>query len=203
MNHINDLCQPDFWDEHYQNGRVPWDLGQPTPPFQRLAETNRFPPGQMIVLGAGRGHDARLFARHGFVVTAVDFATEAITAMQQLDDPVHPVEIVQANFFWLPPAFSRRYDYALDYTSFCAILPERRGDYADVVARILKPNGLYITLAFPIGTRPDGPPFTVQPDAIIELFAERGFVLEQRERPFDSVPERKPHEELLILRLRL
>lgn len=152
-----------------------------------------------MVLGAGRGHDARLFARHGFAVTAVDFATAAIDAMQALDDPACPVEIVQSDFFWLPPNWNGRYQYVLDYTAFCAILPERRGEYADLVTRLLKPGGQFITLAFPIGTRTGGPPFTVQPDAIIALFTARGFALHHRESPPDSIPDRKKHEELLIL----
>jgi hypothetical protein len=32
----------------------------------------------MLVLGAGRGHDARLFARRGFTVTAVDFSSAVV-----------------------------------------------------------------------------------------------------------------------------
>ena len=63
----------------------------------------------------------------------------------------------------------------------------------------MKAGGKLITLAFPIGTRPGGPPYVVQPDAIIELYAERGFKLRHRESPTDSTPGRKGHEELLIL----
>lgn len=194
-----DINSPEFWHDRYQQRQFPWDLGGPTPVFARLAANGQLAPGQMMVLGAGRGHDARLFARHGFRVTAVDFAGAAIQAMQALDDPRHPVEIVQSDFFWLPPAFNGRYDYVLDYTSFCAILPQRRPEYADLVTRLLKPGGQYIILAFPIGTRPGGPPFTVQPEAIITLFATRGFSLQRRESPPDSVPDRQGHEALLIL----
>jgi hypothetical protein len=64
----------------------------------------------------------------------------------------------------------------------------------------LKPEGVYIILAFPIGMRTGGPPYTVQPEAIITLYHDRGFELEHRERPYDSVPGRKGHEELLILK---
>ncbi len=31
---------------------------------KQIASNGRFKPGSMIVLGAGRGHDAREFARH-------------------------------------------------------------------------------------------------------------------------------------------
>lgn len=190
---------PHYWDSLYDSDLFAWDLGGPTPVFSRLAERGHLEPGKMLVLGAGHGHDARLFARHGFVVTAVDFSTAAFEAMNQLDDPSFPVEIVQADFFSLPPEWNGRFDYILDYTSFCAVLPQRRAEYADLVTRLLKSRGQYIILAFPIGQRPGGPPYTVQPDAIIDLYVERGFSLRHREEPADSIPGRKGVEELLIL----
>ena len=196
---MNDSNQPQFCEASYQNNQMPWDLGQPTPVFARLAKNGKVPPGPLMVLGAGRGFDARLFAQHGFTVTAVDFAVAAVAAMKALDDPHYPVEIVHSDFFALPENFNGRYQTVIDYTSFCAILPQRRGEYADLVKRLLMPDGTFITLAFPIGTRPGGPPFTVQPEAIIRLFEQRNFTLTLREAPPDSVPERRPYEELLIL----
>lgn len=189
----------DFWDKLYKTDQFPWDLGGPTPVFRRLAESQTLAPGAMLVLGAGRGHDARLFARHGFQVTAVDFSAEAVAAMKTLADPQCPVEIIQADFFSLPAAWNDRFDYILDYTSFCAVSPDRRPEYAKLVARLLKPGGDYIILAFPIGRRSGGPPYVVQPEAIIALYGEQGFKLRHRETPSDSVPGRKGHEELLIL----
>lgn len=194
-----DVNSSQFWDTLYKSNQFHWDLGGPTPTFQRLEESDQLEPGAMLVLGAGRGHDARFFARHNFTVTAVDFAPEAAEAMRQLADPRYPMEIVQADFFELPTNWSGRFDYVLDYTSFCAVLPQRRPEYADLVTRLLKPKGQYLILAFPIGQRPGGPPFAVQPHAIVELFARRGFILRHREEPFDSVPARKGYEELLIL----
>lgn len=196
MTHVN---KPDFWHQLYEDGRARWDLGQEAPPFVRLVRSGQLPPGKMLVLGAGRGYDARLFARHGFTVTAVDFADEPVQAMQRLADSQAPVEIVQADFFTLPEEWNGRFNYILDYTSFCAILPARRGEYAELCARLLKPGGLLIMLAFPIGTRGGGPPYTVQPATIIELYNEQKFNLVYREAPDDSVPARRGVEELLLL----
>jgi len=74
----------------------------------------------------------------------------------------------------------------------------RRADYADVVTRLLKPGGLYIDLAFPLDGRPGGPPFAVSTAQILGLFQERGFKLNSRESPIDSVSPRRGKEELLI-----
>ena len=152
----------------------------------------------MIVLGAGRGHDAREFARNGFQVTAVDFASQAVREMQRLASPEAPVEVLQHDIFALPETLNNSFDYVLEYTCFCAIDPERRAEYADLVTRLLKPNGIYIDLAFPLDGRKGGPPFAVSAVEVLDLFQERGFKLLSREVPADSISPRRGAEELLI-----
>lgn len=197
-----DVDSPEFWEEIYRGGRAGWDLGGPTPVFKRLLASEEFKPGRMVVLGAGRGHDAREFARHGFQVTAVDFASDAVQAMREMNDPTSPVEIVQRDIFRLPSAWNGTFDYFLEYTCFCAIDPKRRAEYADLVARLVKPGGIYIDLAFPLDSHPGGPPFAVSIPEVLRLFGGRGFVLLQRGRPAESAPERVGREELLIFQMR-
>ena len=161
----------------------------------------------MIVLGAGRGHDAREFARHGFQVTAVDFASQAAQEMHRLADPEAPVEILQHDIFTLPETLNNSFDYVLEYTCFprhlhpgqvCAIDPKRRAEYADLVTCLLKPNGMYIDLAFPLDGRKGGPPFGVSVSEVINLLQARGFNLVSREAPADSISPRRGAEELFI-----
>ena len=196
---MSNVSSPQFWDAIYQTDCQPWDLGQPTPTFMRLLQSGRFPPGAVLVLGAGSGHDAREFARHGFTVTAVDFSAEAVRAMRTLADPAAPVQIEQADMFALPESWHSTFDYVLDYMCLCAIDPTRRPAYADVVARLLRPGGRLIHLAYPLGSQPGGPPFAINSDAVVFMFRQRGFVLSEREKVTDSVPHRRGREELLIL----
>lgn len=123
------------WEADYARNTAGWDLGGPTPVFKRLFSSRELTPGRMIVLGAGRGHDARLFARHGFQVTAVDFASQAVEEMHRLADPEAPVEILQQDIFDLPETLNGSFDYVLEYTCFCAIAPKRRAEYADLSSR--------------------------------------------------------------------
>jgi SAM-dependent methyltransferase len=197
---MNDVNSPSFWEQSYRSGRTGWDLGMPTPVFQRLAESAMFKPGKMLVICAGRGHDARLFARLGFEVTAVDFAEEAVQEMQALDDPHASMEIIQADLFDLPAFMEEEFDYILEYTCFCAIDPQRRVDYINSVTSLLKPGGVYIALAFPIGGRSGGPPYVVTPDELVDPLVDSGFELISRDVPEDSVPGRQGIEELLILK---
>ena len=193
------INQPDFWEEIYQHGRAGWDLGGPTPIFHRLIESQEFTAGRMIVICAGHGHDARAFARHGFRVDAVEFAADAAEAMRALNESQAPVLIYQTDMFQLSSDLNGQYDYVLEYTCMCAIDPQRREEYADLVARLLKPGGIYIDLAFPIDHHEGGPPFAVSVNEILDRFTARGFKLLHREIPTDSVPQRKGLEELLIL----
>ena len=186
------------WEANYEHQTDGWDLGGPTPVFKRLISSRQLIPGRMIVPGAGRGHDAREFARHGFRVTAVDFASHAVHEMQRLADPASPVEILQHDLFTLPHELNNSFDYVLEYTCFCAIDPKRRAEYADLVKRLLKPNGIYIDLAFPLDGRAGGPPFAVTESEIMELFHERGFKLISREKPEESITPRRHAEELFI-----
>ena len=197
---MSDVNSPSFWEESYRSGRTGWDLGMPTPVFQRLAESKQFPPGKMLVICAGRGYDARLFARLGFQVTAVDFADEAVKEMQSMLNPDLSMEVIQADLFDLPTFMKEEFDYILEYTCFCAIDPQRRSDYIESVSSLLKPGGYYIALAFPIAKRSGGPPFLVTPDELIDPLGDRGFELVSREVPENSVPGREGIEELLILR---
>lgn len=193
-----DVNLPEKWDANYKQGTDGWDLGGPTPVFKRLLRSGQLTPGRMIVLCAGRGHDAREFARHGFQVTAVDFASEAVREMHRLAAEDAPVEILQQDMFALPEMFNDSFDYVLQYTCFCAIAPKRRPEYADLVRRLLKPHGIYIDLAFPLDGRKGGPPFAVSAMELINLFQARGFKLISREKPVDSVPQRRHAEELFL-----
>lgn len=197
---LKDVSSPTFWEENYRRGRTGWDLGMPTPVFERLAESSQFKPGKMLVICAGRGHDARMFARHGFQVTAVDFADSAIKELQLLIEPSISMEVIQADIFDLPAFMKEEFDYILEYTCFCAIDPYRRAEYIHSVSSLLKRGGYYIALAFPIGQRNGGPPFLVTPDELIEPLSDRGFELIIREIPTDSVPGREGVEELLVLK---
>ena len=194
----SDVNSPEKWEADYQRGTDGWDLGGPTPVLKRLASSGRFPPGRMIVLGAGRGHDAREFSRQGFNVTAVDFSPYAAEQMHQLADPKAPIKILQQDIFTLPQEMHGSFDHVLEYTCFCAIDPKRRVEYADLVNRLLKPSGLYIDLAFPLDQRRGGPPYAVTESEIIELFLNRGFKLISREKPEDSIKPRRHAEELFV-----
>ena len=193
-----DVNSADKWEADYQHGGDGWDLGAPTPVFRNLLENGQLFPGKMLVVCAGRGHDAREFARHGYQVTAVDFSPFAAQEMSRLAVPGTPMEILQRDLFTLPHGLDETFDYVLEYTCYCAIDPKRRNEFVDLIDRLLKPGGIYISLAFPLTQKIGGPPFAVTVSELLRLFQERGFKLIEREQPSESVPQRRGAEELLM-----
>ena len=190
------------WEADYLRGSDGWDLGGPNPVFRSLLASGQLTPGKMLVVCAGRGYDAREFARHGFQVTAVDFSPSAAQEMGRLAESNAPTEIVQHDMFTLPRELDGAFDYVLEYTCYCAIDPQRRAEFVDLVERLLKPGGTYISLAFPLSQHTGGPPFAVSVSELLNHFQERSFELIKREQPTDSVPARRGAEELLILQKR-
>jgi len=194
----NDVNLSSNWDYYYERNMDGWDLGGPTPVFKNLASSARFKPGRMAVFGAGRGYDAREFSLHGFNVLAVDFSSFAVDEMKRLSDPNAPVEVLHQDLFTFPREYDSSFDYILEYVCFCAVDPTRREEYADVVKRLLKPNGLFIDLAFPLDNRRGGPPFGFSADELLSLFGKRGFKLLSREKHADSIKPRRHTEELFV-----
>ena len=82
----HEVDRPEFWEALYQKGSDGWQLDEEAPALDDLLAKR--PPGpkggRVAVLGCGRGHDARRFARAGYRVTGFDFAETAIQDARSL-----------------------------------------------------------------------------------------------------------------------
>jgi SAM-dependent methyltransferase len=65
----------------YRFGATPWEHREPPVPLADLIDGPRaLPPGVMLDIGCGTGHDAIYCARHGWTVTGVDAVGRALRA---------------------------------------------------------------------------------------------------------------------------
>ena len=173
-----DVDRAGFWETQYRQGTTGWDLGGPTPAFVHLLSGPDPPvPGAMLVPGCGRGYDAILFAQHGFQVVGVDHAPSAVEAATRLalEEGVS-CTFLEADLFTLPARYFETFDYVLEYTCFCAINPDRRSEYVQVVTDVLRPGGELLALFFPVlppGYAVEGPPFPVSAQEVRNLFEGR------------------------------
>ena len=188
----------EFWEACYESEMDGWDIGGPTPVFERLA--TEIPKGRICVIGCGRGYDAVTFAKAGFEVTAIDFAKTAVLASRE-NARKEEVEmtVLREDFFDLPDELHDQFDYVLEYTCFCAISPERRFEYDRVIWQLLKPEGKLLALFFPLDKNVDegGPPWGVNISELHALFGLH-WNLESEEMPKESIEPRADREIMMI-----
>ena len=71
----------------YRLGVTPWEHREPPEPLAGLIEgPHALPPGEVLDIGCGTGHDAIYCARHGWTVTAVDAVGRALRAARHNAD---------------------------------------------------------------------------------------------------------------------
>ena len=178
-----------------------WDIGEPTPVFNRWIQTQK-ESLSICILGAGNGWDALHFAEKGHKVTAVDFAESAVLNMNVAAAKRGlKLNILHMDIFNLDEIFTNTFDIVLEYTCFCAIDPDQRDVYISLVNNILNPSGKFVGLLFPTDKNldSDGPPFGVDIDTTLNLFSKY-FTVIKKEIPSNSIERRKGREIFVILK---
>ena len=190
----------EFWEACYESEMDGWDLGGPTPVFERLA--SEIPKGKICGIGWGRGYDAVAFAKAGFDVTAIDFSRNAVMdARENARKEGVDIQVLRQNIFDLPENLFYQFDYVMEYTCFCAISPTRRFEYDRVVWQLLKANGKLLGLFLPLDKELEegGPPWGVEISELQKLFGLH-WDLEYEEMPRESIERRANREILMVWR---
>tara|TARA_B110000196_G_C21133192_1_gene659603 strand:- start:8 stop:607 length:600 start_codon:yes stop_codon:yes gene_type:complete len=195
---MNNEDKAQFWEDIYLNQDTGWDLEGVTPVFEYIAEDIK--PGNLCIIGCGRGYDAVMFSKKGFNVTAVDFAPSAINALNQLAaEELVNIKTLQKDIFSLTPDYLGSFNYIIEQTCFCAIHPTRREEYQTLVRSLLIPGGKLIGLWFPLDKKLDkgGPPYGTNVDEVKSIF-DIGWKIKKEEFPEQSIKPRKGREKLII-----
>jgi methyl halide transferase len=160
----------DYWEQRYRTRDMPWEKGEPSPGLvDFLAANPKLKRGTVCVPGCGTGHDAREFAKHGFVVFGFDLAPSAIRiATEKTAAAGLNAKFFLSNFLRDEP--TQKFDWIFEHTLFCAIQPAERDDYVRAVLRWLKPDGIYLAVNY-FNCGPDGPPFPTTRDEQIKRFS--------------------------------
>ncbi len=168
------------WQAAWEEGRTPWDAGKSAPILRSLVESDSLPQGRAFVPGAGSGYDVLTLAGPQRSVVGLDLAPLAKTRFETLAQS-HPhseqVEFVVGDAFAYAPEVP--FDLVWDYTFLCALPPELRGAWAEMMDRLLHPTrGQLAALIFPVTPDADpsqGPPYPMTPElvtALVEPFLE-------------------------------
>jgi len=187
-----------YWETAYGEARDGWELGKATPPIVRALRS--LPPGESaLVMGCGRGHEARAAAAAGWGrVVGVDFAESARREAERLTgaELASRLEWRTQDLFDLRRTDAGAFDLVIEHTSFCAIDPARRAEWMAVVRSVLAPGGKLLGLFYTHG-RPGGPPFGATVAEVREALRRASLRVEHDEVPDDSI-ERRRGDELLV-----
>ena len=184
-----------FWNNKYINKTDRWDLGKITPFFIGLEkEIQR--ESNLLIPGCGRGYDALYFASKMHNVHAVDFSSFATNFLSTaaLKNKIN-IKISTEDFFKLSKKYEKYYDYIIEYTFFCAIVPSMRRAYAEKCYSLLRDHGALLGLFLPLNDQKDVniPPFQVTVDDIYTVFEDL-FKIEIIKTNIKSIPPRKNNE---------
>jgi SAM-dependent methyltransferase len=184
------------WEERYRSDDTPWEKGAAHPALVEWLETNAI-SGRILVPGCGLGHDVRAIAGAGAEVVGLDIAPFAIAAAEAY--PLRGKEAYILGDLFDPGAVQGRFDWVFEHTFFCAIRPERRGDYVRRVTALLKPGGCLLAIFF---LDPDhdeeGPPYGCRVEELDALFSAR-FRLVSERGDLPTYPGREGRELLRLL----
>jgi SAM-dependent methyltransferase len=156
---MTEVEDENFWGTKYQESPTPgWDLQGPTPVLADILPQLKLPRSRILVVGAGRGHDAVYLAAQGHLVTALDVSPEAEKRFREAYPNEKNVTYLVEDIFSLPAKMHGAYDIVFEHTCFCAINPARRNELVKIWQRILSERGHLLGI-FYIRPEREGPPF--------------------------------------------
>jgi SAM-dependent methyltransferase len=148
------------WNEHYASGQMPWDSDEPDPALVATVEAGTIPAGRTLEVGCGTGTNALWLAAHGFDVLGVDVSPLAIDrARAKMGAGASACRFEVLDFLEDLP--EGPFNFVFDRGCFHVFdAPEVRAHFAALVAGVLSPGGLWLSL---IGStegaaRDTGPP---------------------------------------------
>lgn len=147
----------DFWGTKYSSQSWGWDMDGAHPYLDTVLSQTKLMKSNILVLGAGRSHDAAFFAQHGHIVTAIDISAKAIEEAKKLYPETANLKYVQADVFSYK-APNEGYDLIWDHTFYCAIPPEQRNQLVKAWQNLLNDEGKLAGVFFSM-FKPDGPPY--------------------------------------------
>ena len=156
----------------YRLGVTPWEHREPPVPLATLVEgPDALPPGDMLDVGCGTGHDAIYCARHGWAVTGVDAVGAALKAARRNAGQVGAnVRFLRADI--TSPGITdlgAGYTLVLDGGCLHGLRDEPLQRAAATITDAAKPGAVLLMFAFAPGRR--GPaPRGIDPARIPALF---------------------------------
>ena len=191
-----DPLAPGFWDERFERGFTPWDLGG-VPVALRDFTARLKGPKTACIPGCGNGYELAWLCEAGWDAIAIDFSPAAVKGARQAVGRWAD-RVVEADFFsWQPPL---PLDLVYERAFLCAMPPALWPKVAARWAALLAPGGLLVGFFF-FGESRKGPPFGIARPALEALLAPH-FELIEEAAVADSLPVFEGRERWMVWRRR-
>lgn len=192
------------WDQHYIDGELPWDSGEPDLHLSGVVERYGISPDRALEIGCGTGTNSIWLAKQGFEVTALDVSPTAIAKAEvKIAAAKVGCRLLVGDF--LTVEFSGD-PFGFIYDRGCLHVfddAQERARFAARVASLLAPQGIWHSL---IGST-DGPPRDTGPPRrsameIVAALEPRFEILELTSTTFDRVRHNQARAWVLVARRR-
>lgn len=182
---------PPGWDQRYREmpvEQMPWFYPMLDPDMAAALEAEGVHGGRLLDLGTGPGTQAIALAQRGFQVTGADLSPAAVegAARRAARDGVH-VDFVVNDI--LDNHLQGPFDVVYDRGCFHTFDPERRPDYARVVASLMPSGALLLLKCFSHRQPGTLGPRRIHPDEIHATFDADFSVLSILETEFQGQHE--------------
>ena len=155
-----------------------------------------------MVPGCGRGYDLATLAHADREVIGIDLSEEARESFYQAHDDLPGTVRYEVADFFRYGHDDDGFDFVWDYTFFCALDPADRGEWADAMKRLVKPQCMLATLLFPyedpVSGR-EGPPWPINTE-LVRGVLDGAFIEVEVSRVEESHAGREGREHLALWR---
>ncbi len=141
-----------YWESMYQKplSEISWEIEQPPQELVELIESKKIQsPSRVLDLGCGTGNYSVYLARSNFQVTGIDISEEAIRiAQKRAEKEKLPIQFISADLFSMPPTYTHRFDFILDYSVLHHIPIIRTREYARFMFQVLDHGGKMLLVCY-------------------------------------------------------
>ena len=179
---------PDFWHERWARDEIGFHRHEYNAHMTAFMHRLALAPGAHVLVPlCGKSLDMLWLAQQGFEVTGIEISPIAVEAFFQENDleperttqadtlvyQAGSISIICADFFSVAPEQLPAIDGVYDRASLIALPPEMLPDYVTQLTKLSGPaaGSLLITLDYP-PEEMQGPPFSIDPDRVRELFQQ-------------------------------
>jgi 2-polyprenyl-3-methyl-5-hydroxy-6-metoxy-1,4-benzoquinol methylase len=137
----------EFFQEVYEGGTPPWDIGRPQPEVVRLAEQGEI-RGSVLDVGCGSGENALHLAALGHEVWGIDGAPLAVErALRKARERGLEATFLVGDALELG-GLGRTFDTVIDSGLFHVFSDEDRPLFVRGLAAVVRPGGRYLLICF-------------------------------------------------------